>query len=763
MIVGIALALMSDTSSSSGILSSQVQFLKGIGPKRSAVLEKYGIKTLHDLFFYVPRRYLDRTAIVTIAQLRQLTAYPHGIPGTEPAADVRQDFTVMGDVRSFKVVGFRARSRFVLVLGDDTGTMQCVWFGGVQYWKNRFQIGETLAVSGQPTYYGVTLQFVHPDIDRIAGSDYEEDDASDKPEVDWGKTLNTGGFIPLYPSGSELEKVGLDSAGFRRVIGTALRKHLHSVPEALPGSILQAHQLLPLQLALQVVHSPRRQDELESGLRRLKYEELFYFQIMLALKRRWVKEETKGIAFNVQSKLARQLVDSLPFQLTAAQVRVIKEITADMQSQKPLNRLLQGDVGSGKTIVALVCMLIAVENGYQAVFMAPTEILAEQHYKTLAGLLEGIPVSVRLLVGGQRSRLRRDVLDDVQRGSAQIVVGTHALFEKGVDFARLGFIVIDEQHRFGVMQRASLIRKSLNPDVLVMTATPIPRTLSLTLYGDLDVSVIDELPRSRKPVKTILKHEEEKASVFQFVRDEIRKGGQVYFVYPLIEESEKLDLKAATVHFEELQSSTFPDLRLGLIHGRLPGEEKDRVMQRFKNRELDILVATTVIEVGIDVPNASLMVIENAERFGLSQLHQLRGRVGRGSEQSYCILLTSRWIAQRAERAQKRRVQVEISLDQQRLAERRLATMVSTTDGFKIAEVDLELRGPGDFFGTRQSGVPEFKVANIVTDVRLLEQAREDARALIERDPRLELPDHRLIADHLRSNFRDALSLMHVG
>ena len=751
------------TSSSSGILSSSVQFLKGIGPRRSAVLEKYGIKTIHDLFFYVPRRYLDRTAIVTIAQLKQLTFFPRQAPGIEPAADVRRDYTVLGDVRSFSVVGFRAKSRFVLILGDETGTMQCVWFGGVQYWRNRFKIGETLAVSGQPTYYGATLQFVHPDIDRIAGSDYEEDEAGEKPDVDWGKTLNTGGFIPLYPSGSELEKVGLDSAGFRRVIGTALRKHLHSVPEALPQSLLQAHHLLPLQSALQVVHSPRKREELESGLGRLKYEELFYFQIMLALKRHWVKEETEGITFNIQSKLARQLVDSLPFRLTAAQIRVIKEITADMQSKKPLNRLLQGDVGSGKTIVALICMLIAVENGYQAVFMAPTEILAEQHYKTLAALLKGISVTVRLLVGGQRSRLRRDVLDDVQRGSAQIVVGTHALFEKGVDFARLGFIVIDEQHRFGVMQRASMIRKSLNPDVLVMTATPIPRTLSLTLYGDLDVSVIDELPQSRRPVKTTVKHEEEKGAVFQFVKDEIKQGRQAYFVYPLIEESEKLDLKAATVHFEDLRTRAFPDLRLGLIHGRLTSEEKDKVMEKFKNRELDILVATTVIEVGIDVPNASIMVIENAERFGLSQLHQLRGRVGRGSDQSYCILLTSRWIAQKAERVGKRRIQAELSLDQQRLAERRLATMVGTTDGFKIAEVDLELRGPGDFFGTRQSGIPEFKVANIISDAHLLEQARADARALIERDPRLELPDHHLIADHLRTHFRDALTLMRVG
>ncbi|MBM2842058.1 MAG: ATP-dependent helicase RecG, partial [Bacteroidetes bacterium] len=632
-----------------------------------------------------------------------------------------------------------------------------------QYWKNRFKVGETLAVSGQPTYYGNVLQFVHPDIDRISGADYDEEGENEKPDIDWSKTLNTGGLIPLYPSGQELERVGLDSAGFRRIIGGALRKYLHDLPEALPDSLLRARKLMPLQSALQVVHAPRKEDELESSLRRLKYDELFYFQLMLALKRHWVKEETEGIPFNVQSKLARQLVDSLPFKLTAAQIRVIREITTDMQLPKPLNRLLQGDVGSGKTIVALISMLIAVENGYQAVFMAPTEILAEQHYKTLASLLKDIPVNVRLLVGGQRSRLRRDVLEDVQRGSAQIVVGTHALFEKGVEFARLGFIVIDEQHRFGVMQRASMIKKGANADILVMTATPIPRTLSLTLYGDLDVSVIDEMPKNRKPIKTVLRYEEEKESVFQFLRDHVRQGRQVYIVYPIIEESEKLDLKAATVHFQELQTKVFPDLRLGLIHGRLPSEEKDEVMQKFKNREIDILVATTVIEVGIDVPNASIMVIENAERFGLSQLHQLRGRVGRGSEQSYCILLTRKWIVRGVERTGRKAAQVQLSLDEQRLTERRLATMISTTDGFKIAEVDLELRGPGDFFGTRQSGIPEFKVANILTDTQLLDQARSDARSLIERDPRLQLPDHRLIGDHLRTHFRDALTLMQVG
>ena len=751
-----------------------VQFIRGIGPKKSAALENVGVRTVFDLFFYVPRRYLDRSAIVTIAQLRRLSQqggiFDSGSPEAQPA-EVRRDYTVLGEVRSFRVMGMGRKARFVLVLADQTGSMQCVWFGGVNFWKKAFRVGETLAVSGQPTVFAGTLQIVHPDLDRISvpmgGAGQAEtssgpDQQEGAPGVDWAKTLNTGGLVPLYPSGQELARVGLDSAGFRRAIGSVIRTHLERVSDVLPASLLTTHGLIPLADAIRSVHFPRNDAELQQGLRRLKYHELFVFQIKLALKRRWVKQQTKGISFNPKSALARKLVDSLPFALTKAQVRVIREISGDMESPRPMNRLLQGDVGSGKTIVALIAMLIAVENGYQAVFMAPTEILAEQHYKTLTALLADLPVNIRLLVGAQRTRLRRDILEDVRSAAAQIIVGTHALFEKNVEFGRLGFVVIDEQHRFGVLQRASIREKGENPDVLVMTATPIPRTLSLTLYGDLDVSVIDELPLHRKTIRTTLTDETAKESVYRFVQEQVTKGRQAYFVYPLIEESEVLDLKAATSHFEYLQQRAFPDLRLGLIHGRLSSEEKDRIMGAFVRKELDILVATTVIEVGIDVPNASIMVIENAERFGLSQLHQLRGRVGRGSDQSYCILLTKKWIATRASRASGRAADV-LSLDQDRLAERRLATMASTTDGFKIAEVDLQLRGPGDFFGTRQSGIPQFKVADILTDTALLDLARADAFALVDRDPSLHQSEHRLLAEHLREHFREELSLVRVG
>ena len=746
----------------SDLHSIPVQFVKGIGPKKSALLEQAGIRTVEDLLLHVPRRYIDRTTVVSISRLREetLTGVQDPIPpGGEPRGEgVRREFTVIGEVRSFRVLGFGAKSRFLLVLADRTGSLQCVWFGGVQYWKTMFRIGETLAVSGEPGMYGSILQFVHPDIDRIATSVEGEHDPG---ATQWVDTLNTGGLVPMYPSGQELARAGLDSGGFRRVIAGAWKTYGNLFPEILPRAVTDARGLVSARAALQSVHWPASRADLQEGLRRLKYEELFRFQIKLAMKRRTMREESGGTAFAVKSALARTLVDSLPFALTRAQVRVVKEISADMASPSVMNRLLQGDVGSGKTVVALLAMLIAADNGYQSVFMAPTELLAEQHFRTLRRLLADSPVNIRLLVGAQKSALRRDLLEDIRRGTAQIIVGTHALFEKEVTFARLGFVVIDEQHRFGVMQRATLRSKGANPDVLVMTATPIPRTLSLTLYGDLDVSVIDELPRDRKPVTTVLKSDEDMASVASFVREQVREGRQAYFVYPLIEESEKLDLKAATVYYNRLQQEVFPDLRLGLIHGRLAGEERDAVMERFTRGEIDILVATTVIEVGIDVSNATVMVIENAERFGLSQLHQLRGRVGRGSDRSFCILVAKKWIAGRVGRAAARGT--ALAADQQLLAERRLAAMVATADGFRIAETDLQLRGPGDFFGTRQSGIPEFKIADILSDAVLLDEARADALAIVESDPHLGKSEHRSLLSYLRSRYHDEMKLIDVG
>ncbi|MBF8248326.1 MAG: ATP-dependent DNA helicase RecG, partial [Bacteroidetes bacterium] len=515
----------------------------------------------------------------------------------------------------------------------------------------------------------------------------------------------------------------------------------------------------PLQFAIQNIHFPSSQQSLDLATRRLKFDELFFLQLLLALRRYHFKHEEKGISYKVESKLARQLVDSLPFGLTQAQKRVIAEIAADMKTPKPMNRLLQGDVGSGKTIVALLAMLVAIENGYQVAFMAPTEILADQHFRTIASFLKTIPVNVRLLIGGQRKKLREDILEDIRSGNAQIVVGTHALIEENVRFASLGLTVIDEQHRFGVMQRAALREKGYNPDVLVMTATPIPRTLAMTIYGDLDVSVIDEMPANRKPVRTATRLEGQKPKVYDFVKDEVQRGRQVYIVFPLIEESEKVDLKAATKEFENLQDKVFPGLKLGLIHGRMKTEEKDAVMAAFKSGGIHILVSTTVIEVGIDVPNATVMIIENAERFGLSQLHQLRGRVGRGGDQSYCVLIADyTWFDTR-----KRGKDLFAQQEEKDVARIRLDTMVETNDGFKIAEVDLKLRGPGEFFGTKQSGLPGFRIASLVDDAELLHVARKEAFAVVEQDPQLRSSSNKSIRKHFETHFKDIFDLGKVG
>ena len=723
--------------------TSSLQYLKGVGPKRASALEAIGINSVQELFYYFPRDYLDRSRIIPIKDLKRY------VGKGEPV-------TVIGEVFRFELRRAKKsnKSFFILTVKDASGYLTCVWFRGVQWYKDAFEQGELLSLAALPEHDKLgRVQFIHPEFDRLKGA-MEED------EPDWGKMFNTGAIIPKYPSTAELTKVGLDSRGFRRIIRNALNSHAHEIRETLSNDIRQSAQVVDVPSAIRNIHFPESDKALLSAERRLKFDELFFLQLMLAYRKRSLKEEMSGISFTTESKLARQLVDSLPFELTKAQRRVVKEISDDMHTPKVMNRLLQGDVGSGKTIVALLAMLIAVENGYQAAFMAPTEVLAEQHFRTLEEFLKGLQVNVRLLIGGQKHKLRQDVLDDVRRGSAQIVVGTHALIQEHVEFARLGLAVIDEQHRFGVMQRATLRAKgagSLPPDVLVMTATPIPRTLAMTLYGDLDVSVIDEMPSNRKPIKTAVRLEHQKDKVFEFVRKEIKLGRQAYIVFPIIEESEKVDLKAATAGFDRL-SKIFPELKLALIHGRMKSEVKDATMHEFKSGAIDILVATTVIEVGIDVSNASIMIIENAERFGLSQLHQLRGRVGRGADQSYCILIADyAWFDHR-----KGLGEMDIQREKKG-AKVRLETMVETTDGFKIAEVDLKLRGPGDFFGTKQSGMPEFKIANIVDDRDLLMLARKEAFALVVSDPHLRRTENAALRRHFELRYKDILALGEVG
>ena len=688
-----------------------VDRLAGIGDKRAAALREAGVHTIGDLLYYFPRRYLDRSTVTPINRLKP-----------------DQEVTVVARVIQFAVQKGR-RSRFVLVVGDGTGFMRCIWFSRLTWWYKAFTAGEWLAVSGKVGQFK-GMQMIHPEFDRL-GSEGE------------GEMVHTGKIIPLYPSSEALGQAGFDSRGFRRIIHAAIKKHGSAIPESVPGDVIGRLGLPSRQQALVAIHFPADFASLQAAQSRLKFDELFFMELLVALRRRQQQNATGGIRFEKVGELTRRLVESLPYELTRAQKRVLREIRADMASPRPMHRLLQGDVGSGKTVVALITMLIAVENGYQAALMAPTEILAEQHYLNISGMLAPLGIEVALLVGGQARAERERILEGVASGTLTIVIGTHALIQEAVDFHRLGLAVIDEQHRFGVMQRAGLRSKGLNPDLLVMTATPIPRTLTMTVYGDLDVSIIDELPANRKPIKTFWREESGRSRVYHSLRSRVAAGAQAYIVFPLVEESEKSDLKAATASYEKMQAGFFKDFRLGLLHGRMAPAEKDAVMAAFKRHELQILVSTTVIEVGVDVPNASIMVVEHAERFGLTQLHQLRGRVGRGTAQSWCILVTYGQLTAEART--------------------RIETLVGTNDGFKIAEVDLQLRGPGEFFGTRQHGMPELKLADPSRDLQLLRLARDEAFRLVEADPQLLGAEILGTRHHFIKNYQERFGLAWVG
>jgi ATP-dependent DNA helicase RecG len=687
-------------------LATPLQFLPGIGPQRAELLGRLGLSTVEDALFHLPTRHEDRSHLVP---LRSMT------PG-----DARTATGVVAGISP--APRGRPRAPLQVLLRDASGFLNAIWFNQ-PYLERVFSRGQRLIVHGKVQSYArgpLQMQVKDFEIVEQCGDD----------------TLHAGRLVPIY----RLTQ-GLTQRPLRALIKRVVESHAADVDEPLPESLRARRQLQPIASVLEAAHFPRSEAELAAARRRLIFDDFFLLQLGLAIRRQREGRQ-RGLSMSPPGSLWRRLLGSLPYRLTRAQERVWREIRGDMAQPYPMNRLLQGDVGSGKTIIATLAILAAVESGYQAAFMAPTEILAEQHLMTLRGLLDPLGVRVELLTNAIRSKAREGVLAATADGTVPCVVGTHALVQEGVRFKRLGLCIVDEQHRFGVAQRATLRDKGERPDVLVMTATPIPRTLALTLYGDLDLSVLDELPPGRKAIVTAARSETGRPRIYEFLRAEIARGRQVYVVCPLVEESEASDLRAATEMAARLARDVFPDLRVGLLHGRMSLPEKDRVMGEFKTGHLHILVSTTVIEVGIDVPNASVMLVEHAERFGLSQLHQLRGRVGRGPFRSYCILLSG-----------------TSSGD----ARRRLAAMTRTNDGFKIAEVDLSVRGPGDFFGTRQSGLPEFRVADLIRDGALLEEARQEALALIARDPKLLEPPHRTLRAALLARWRGKLDLASVG
>ena len=685
------------------LMRKDVKYLHGVGPKRADLLAKeLDIHSFYDLLMYFPFRYVDRSSIYHIADLQ----------GDMPAIQLKGRFV------TFNVQGEGAKRRLVALFTDGTGTIEVVWFNRVKTIAETYHTGTEYILFGKPTLFKNSYSIIHPEVDVY------------KPDAP------PTGLLGIYNLTEKLRNRNFTSRTMQKLVTTLLESvAVRRLPETLPPSIVQRHHLMPLGEALFNIHTPIDVPSLQQAQRRLKYEELFFLQLDILKNIKGQSRKLPGLRFAHVGQLFNDFyLHHLEFPLTGAQKRVIREIRNDTGSGHQMNRLLQGDVGSGKTIVAFLSMLIALDNGYQACIMAPTEILATQHYESLSTMAQHIGVKVALLTGSTRKKAREAIHEQLRSGELQILIGTHALIEEEVKFRNLGLAVIDEQHRFGVAQRAKLWKKNVSPPhVLVMTATPIPRTLAMTVYGDLDVSVIDELPPGRKPVTTRLRYENQRQEMYHFIGTELRKGRQAYIVYPLIEESEKLDLKALEEGYEIVRE-TFPSYRVCYVHGRMKPAEKDHQMQLFASGQANILVATTVIEVGVNVPNASVMVIENAERFGLSQLHQLRGRVGRGADQSYCILMSKH----------------ELSKD----TRHRLEVMTQTNDGFVVAEEDMKLRGPGDMEGTQQSGIAfNLRISNLATDGLIVQAARDDAQQILDADPDLTTPEGRRLDAELRTRF----------
>jgi len=755
-------------------LQTQVKYAKGVGPRVAEWLAAKGIATVEDLLYYLPFRYEDRLN-------------PRGIAELEPG----EMATVLAEVRASGLFRAKRMPIFQMTAAQGTASIKCLWFHAA-YLKDKFQPGQRVALYGRVEVDKRKrggLQLIQPQFEILSDPADSEAEAEDAADRALAASLEIGRIVPIYESAAQGK---LTSRWFRRVIRGALAALAPEIPDGIPPAVRARLELLPRRQAFERAHWPPPEVRLEDlqeartpAHRHLIFEELFFLEVGLELKRRRLRAQP-GLAFKLDDKVRSAIKRILPFHPTKAQKRVLGEIAADMREPRPMRRMLQGDVGSGKTLVALEAAIIAIENGYQAALMAPTEILATQHYLAARQILEPAGYRIVLLTGSLEPERKRDIRRHIARGDVQLVIGTHALIEEKVEFARLGLVVVDEQHRFGVMQRLRLMKKTADaePDVLVMTATPIPRTLALTLYGDLDVSLLDELPPGRTPIVTRRVSDERSAEVFDFARKQVKAGHQVYVVYPVIEEKEedasrppsaesstkdrvekkivgtgdparasadlfpelapRTTLKAAIQMYDQLRKKILPDLRIGLLHGRLDAEEKDRVMRAFQRGELDVLVSTTVIEVGVDVPNATLMIVEHAERFGLSQLHQLRGRIGRSAAKSYCVLMTGGKTTPEAEQ--------------------RLDALVRTTDGFEIAELDLEQRGPGEIFGTRQAGMPSFRVANLLRDRELLEVAKREAAALVAgSSPGVSQEDVRRVMEHLKAHWQRRYGLVEVG
>ena len=689
-------------------LTTDISYLKGVGPQRGNALKRHGIENVGQLLYHFPRKYLDRTNIKYIREIK-----------------IGEEAVIIGKIVSFGMKQARKRRFFQMMIKDSTGYINCVWFNSISWIIDKFQEGEDIAVFGK-VEFRKGFQIIHPEFDIL--------ERGEDP-------VNTGKILAQYPSSAALKAVGLEGRGFRKIINVALDLVSKDIEDYFPIQFLEKEKLFSLNEALNQVHNPKDKSNLSKAIYRLKYDEHFYIQLLMALKKQ-AKEENTGRVFSKKGQFEKDIYRDLDFNLTNAQISVLRDIRNDLAKKTPMNRLIQGDVGSGKTIVAILAAAIVISHDSQVAVMAPTELLAEQHYISFMKFCKVAKINIQILTGNIKKADKEKIYSDLKTGKIQLIVGTHALIQENVLFLDLGMIIVDEQHRFGVEQRKALIDKGYSPEVLALTATPIPRTLAFTIHGDMNISIIDELPKNRLPIITKVIDPLKIFQVYDFMKKEMDSGRQCFVIYPIIEESEKVDLKAAETGYKKLSEEIFSNYKLGYIHGKMKKEVRDQQMADMANNKVQCLVSTTVVEVGIDIPNATVMLIEDADRFGLTQLHQLRGRIGRGSYQSYCVLIKN---------------------NNSLLAQHRLQIMQSTNDGFKISDEDLKLRGPGDFFGTKQHGYIKSKLANFADDGEIIRQTRKQAFEIVEHDPKLQLEKYKKIKKQFKENYKHMLEFVNIS